>query len=90
MGLLSAAALLALAATPTAPAELSEAQARLLDGDVVSLTRARRQRALAGEDVDVGPWALLDDLSRLMRCLPLGPVPADLERVVRRRAAQVA
>ncbi len=60
--------------TPTDDATLV---ARFLEGDLVTLRRVQVLRAAAGERVDVGLVALLDDYSRLVRCLPIGGVPDD-------------
>lgn len=44
-------------------------------GELVALERARWGWAERGQDPSVGEVALFDDLSRLVRCLPLGPIP---------------
>ncbi len=51
--------------------------ARFIAGDLLTLRRASVLRRQAGERVDIGRLGLLDDLSRLVRCLPIGPIPAD-------------
>ena len=59
------------------PTDLSKVRARLLGGDLVTLHRAQavlRDRG-RGADLDHGDWGLLDDLSRLVRCQPLRPIP---------------
>src|SRR5262245_11691777 len=53
---------------------ITEMRESFLRGDLVTLERSRALRSSRGEDVTVGPVALLDDLSRLVRCLPLGPL----------------
>lgn len=74
---------LALAATApsvggvSTPTDDKTLVARFLDGDLVTLRRAQVLREAAGERVDLGLIALLDDYSRLVRCLPVGGVPAD-------------
>lgn len=73
--LILAAALTAAAPLSPGPEDPVQVQARLLEGDVVTLERVLAARAARGEPVDVGPWAFLRDLSQLMRCRPLGPVP---------------
>ena len=64
------------AALPVSPVDLETVSARLWAGDAVTLARAQAQRQARGEPVDTGTWGLLDDLSRLGRCLPLGRVPS--------------
>src|SRR5436190_21770445 len=80
MAALFAVALLFSAALPgdavRAPTSLEEMRASLLKGDLVTIERGRAIRSAAGEDVTLGSIALLDDISRLVRCLPLGPVPS--------------
>lgn len=61
----------------SAPTDDATVLSRFLAGDLVTLRRAAVLRRAAGERVDIGRLALLDDLSRLVRCLPLGPIPAD-------------
>ncbi len=46
-------------------------------GELWALARARLRAYEAGVDVHLGEPALLHELSRLGRCLPLGPIPAD-------------
>ena len=65
----------ALIASVTTPLDDATLTSRWLAGDLVSVERARVLRQQRGEDVTVGPIAVLDDLSRLVRCLPLGRVP---------------
>lgn len=60
--------------TPTDDVTVVE---RFLDGDLVTLRRATVLRAAAGERVDVGLLALLNDYARLVRCRPIDPLPAD-------------
>ncbi len=60
---------------PVVDTSTQAAHAAFFDGDLVSLARAQVQLAEAGQDPHRGDWGLLEDLSRLVRCLPLGPVP---------------
>ncbi len=60
--------------TPTDDATVLE---RFLAGDLVTLRRATVLRAAAGERVDVGLLALLNDYARLVRCRPVDPLPND-------------
>lgn len=61
-------------ATPTDDRTVA---ARFLEGDLVTLRRAQVLRRRRGERVDLGRLGLLEDLSRLVRCLPIGPIPPD-------------
>jgi hypothetical protein len=63
------------ATVPTVPLDEPSLRARVLAGDLVSLERARAVLLDRGRWPSTGPLALLLDLSRLERCLPLGPVP---------------
>jgi hypothetical protein len=61
---------------PSTPLDLPTLRQRLREGDLVSIERARAALNERGESIDRGSLGLLDDLSRLMRCLPLGPIPS--------------
>lgn len=67
--------ILLLLARPSAPTDLPALRARFLSGDLVTLARGRASLAAAGTRTDLGSLGLLDDLSRLVRCLPIGPIP---------------
>jgi hypothetical protein len=58
-----------------APTDLDELRGGFLRGDLVAVERGRALLEDSGAGVATGPIALLEDLSRLVRCLPLGPVP---------------
>jgi hypothetical protein len=67
----------------SAPTDVADLRARFLAGDLVTLARGRALLQDRGQDVRVGPIALLDDLSRLVRCLPIGPLPDDESPIYR-------
>jgi hypothetical protein len=58
------------------PLSIEELRDSFLRGDLVTLERGRAILRDRGVDVELGSLGLLDDLARLVRCLPLGPVPA--------------
>jgi hypothetical protein len=76
-----------MAARPSAPTDLPSLRRSFLDGDLVALDRGRVILRDRGELSDLGPLGLLGDLSRLVRCLPLGPISS--EESDRYRAARM-
>lgn len=60
----------------TTPLELEELRVAFLAGDLVTLERGQAILRDRGVDVDHASHGLLRDLARLVRCLPIGPIPA--------------
>jgi hypothetical protein len=63
--------------TVRSASDLPSLREAFLRGDLVTVERGKEILRAGGEDVRKGSIALLDDLSRLVRCLPLGPIPHD-------------
>lgn len=63
--------------SPFSPDRIADLRRAFEKGDLVTVERGRARMRDRGQDVEVGSIALLDDLSRLVRCLPLGAIPID-------------
>jgi hypothetical protein len=62
------------------PTDLASLRASFLEGDLVALERGRAVLEDQGAKADRGALGLLADLSRLVRCLPLGPIGEESDR----------
>lgn len=60
----------------TTPLELEALRGAFLAGDLVTLERGQAIHRDRGVEIDRGSHGLLRDLTRLVRCLPIGPIPA--------------
>lgn len=55
--------------------EVDRLRAALIAGDLITIAHGRARLADRGSDVTIGALGLLDDLSRLVRCLSIGTIP---------------